>query len=146
MSPISILEAFEDRDRTACYAIRKAVFCDEQGVSPALEFDGKDDGCRHYLVRGDDGDIGTARVRPLGDGVVKIERVAVLITQRNAGVGLLLMKRALSDARMDGFGTAVLNAQVRSGEFYRRLGFLQTGDEFEEAGIPHIRMTLDLTE
>jgi predicted GNAT family N-acyltransferase len=144
MTAILITEATEAADRDACYGVRTAVFCDEQGVPAEIEFDGLDDRCRHYLARIGRIAVGTARVRPLGGGQVKFERVAVLRTHRRAGIGLALMERALAGARSDGHRHALLHAQTHAGEFYRRLGFRQEGEGFMEAGIPHIRMSMAL--
>ncbi len=139
-----MIEAVSPTDRDECLALRRAVFCDEQGVAAELEFDGLDGICRHYLALADDRPVGTARLRPLGEAIVKIERVAVLRPSRRLGIGLALMQRALADARKEGRETAILHAQSHADAFYRRLGFRQEGDGFMEAGIAHIRMTLDL--
>ena len=74
---IEIVEITGDAERKTAYAIRHEVFCNEQRVDPAEEFDGLDDGCRQYLAQVDSVPLGTARIRDTGGGVVKIERVAV---------------------------------------------------------------------
>ncbi|MDE0059580.1 MAG: GNAT family N-acetyltransferase [Defluviicoccus sp.] len=125
----------------ACLAIRREVFCIEQGVSEELEIDGRDPQCRHFLLRLDGLAVGTARVRPLEPGVAKIERVAILARHRGGGLGSALMRHLL--LRLDDAGcvTALLHAQAHSETFYRALGFATEGAPFEEAGIPHVRMT-----
>ena len=80
-------------------------------------------------------------MRPLGNGEVKLERVAVRSEYRLLGIGRLLMARALADAKEEGYGTAVLNAQIQAGPFYEKLGFRAEGGEFLEADIPHHRMS-----
>ena len=144
MTDLLISEALDARNRNDCYAVRTAVFCGEQGVPADLEFDGLDAACRHYLARIGATVVGTARLRPLGGGEVKFERVAVLQAHRRTGIGWALMERALADARADGHRRVLLHAQTHAGAFYRRLGFHQEGDGFMEAGIPHIRMSMDL--
>ena len=140
----TILEALETEDRAACLAIRVEVFCGEQKVARDFELDGLDDLCRHYLARHGDGAVGTARSRPLDGGGVKLERIAVLKPYRGREIGKALTERALSDARKDGYATAVLHSQSHVGPFYEKLGFRREGDEFEEAGIPHVRMVMTL--
>ena len=142
--PITILEALEAGDRTACFAIRVEVFCGEQKVARDVELDGLDDLCRHYLARRGDLAVGTARSRPLDGGAVKLERIAVLKPYRGRDIGRALTERALSDARKDGYAAAVLHAQTQAGQFYEKLGFRREGGEFEEAGIPHVRMAMTL--
>ena len=128
------------------FDIRRTVFCREQGIAEALEIDGEDRNCRHYLVREGLGGsaIATTRVMTLGESAAKIQRVAVLKPYRGQGVGEALMRRTIDDLRARGFREAVVHAQTYVEAFYRRLGFLTQGDGFEEAGIPHVHMTLEL--
>ena len=137
---IFISEAEAATDMDACFAIRRAVFCVEQGVPEKLEIDGRDEECRHFLLRLGGQAVGTARVRPLEPGIAKIERVAILARHRGRGLGSALMRHVL--AALDGQQrAAVLHAQAHSETFYRALGFATEGAPFEEAGIPHLRMT-----
>ena len=72
MRNFDILEIGSIEDQNLAYSIRQVVFCDEQNVDPEVEFDGLDDVCRQYLVRCDGVAIGTARIRDVGIGEVKI--------------------------------------------------------------------------
>ena len=135
-----ISEAGGSDDMAACFAIRRAVFCVEQGVSEDHEIDGRDPECRHYLLRLGGRAVGTARVRPVEPGMSKIERVAVLAPHRGGGLGSALMRRVLRDLDDAGCAAALLHAQAHSESFYRALGFATEGAPFEEAGIPHVRM------
>lgn len=144
MPEIEIVEAVTAAAREACLDVRAEVFCGEQGVGREIEFDGLDDACRHFLAREGGRPAGTARSRPLGGGVVKLERIAVRADWRRRGVGTRLVEQALAAARADGFLTATMNAQTYARPFYERLGFVQEGDGFIEAEIPHIRMSRPL--
>ena len=135
-----ISEAAGADDMAACFAIRRAVFCVEQGVAEDHEIDGRDPECRHYLLRLGGRAVGTARVRPVEPGISKIERVAVLARHRGGGLGSALMRRVLRDLDDAGCATALLHAQAHSETFYRALGFATEGAPFDEAGIPHVRM------
>jgi predicted GNAT family N-acyltransferase len=131
--------ASDDPQMAAARAIRDAVFCREQGVSPALEWDGKDDACVHYLLRDGDEPIATARTRPLDSRTWKIERVAVTRAQRSRGVGRAIMG-AILDV-LDRAGCAsLLHSQTAVAGFYERLGYRREGEEFVEAGIAHVAM------
>ena len=46
----------------------------------------------------------------------------------------------------DGIDTVKLGAQLQVMEFYRRLGFTPEGPIYDDAGIPHRDMVLDLRE
>ena len=129
-------------------AIRNAVFCQEQRVSPAEEWDGLDPACEHFLILDGDDALGTARLRDYtgtdGERWAKIERVAVLAEHRGRKAGWHLMEAVISRARERGFATAILNAQVAVEAFYAALGFVSAGERFVEADIEHIRMTRKL--
>ena len=138
MTALIIAVVDDEDDVNAALAIRREVFCGEQGVDEAEEIDGLDSECRHYLARLAGEAVGTARTRFLADDRgVKIERVAVLKSLRGRGIGKAIMIRALADITV---GPAVLNAQLQVESFYARLGFVTKGEVFQEAGIDHVRM------
>jgi predicted GNAT family N-acyltransferase len=136
------LEHFTAADprMAACRAIREDVFCREQNVAAELEWDGKDDACTHFLIRSAGQTIGTGRLRPLGEGTFKIERVAVLAQHRRSGAGQALMEYMLTYARAGGAQHIVLHAQAQAARFYELLGFVAEGEPFDEAGIAHVAM------
>ncbi len=123
----------------AAFELRFEVFVDEQGVPRELELDELDPGATHLVAILDDRVIGTLRLLE-HDGDAKIGRVAVRAALRRAGVGARLMARAEAIARARGFAEIVLHAQVAVAGFYRQLGYVEEGDLFDEAGIPHIAM------
>ena len=127
-------------DSDALQAIRKIVFINEQHVPVELEWDGLDADCIHVLAFFDETPIGTARL--LLDG--HIGRMAVLKNWRNQGVGSAMLQRLLEEIRHRDIQHAVLNAQLVAVGFYRRFGFQAEGEEFMDAGIPHIRMVLKI--
>jgi predicted GNAT family N-acyltransferase len=130
-----------DEARDQARRIREEVFVHEQGVPLEIEYDDRDAHCEHALVHANDGQtIGTARLLPDGH----IGRMAVLKAWRGYGVGALLLRALVEQARNCGHATARLNAQVHAAGFYRRCGFEASGPEFIEAGIPHVAMQRDL--
>ncbi len=126
-------------DWEACYAIRKTVFVEEQAVPLELELDEYDDVATHFLLRDGDAPLATARLLDK-HGLAKIGRVAVLKEARGRGLGLVLMRAVLEEARRQGFTEAVLDSQTYAIPFYERLGFVAEGEEFDDAGIPHSLM------
>ncbi len=121
--------------------IRVAVFQQEQGVDAALEFDGKDDEAVQFLAYLDDRPVGTARIRFLNRSTAKIERLAVLRDARKQGVGQQLMKAAIEFLSEKNISEIRIHAQEPVKEFYQALGFEIEGDRFQEAGIPHVKMS-----
>jgi len=120
-------------------AVREQVFIVEQGVPRELEWDDWDERSDHAVAL-DAGliAIGTARLLPDG----RIGRMAVLGHWRGRGVGAALLKALLQLARNRGMPEVILHAQTHAVGFYRRFGFSARGDEFIEAGIPHVEMSL----
>jgi predicted GNAT family N-acyltransferase len=122
-------------------AIRESVFIREQNVPVELEWDGKDDDSRHALALSTNGDaIGCGRLMPDGH----IGRTAVLPQWRKHKVGTAIMESLLDEARSRGYKQVDVDAQAYAVPFYRKFGFVEHGEEFMDAGIPHKKMTLKL--
>ena len=119
-------------------AIRTKVFVEEQGVPVELEWDGLDEHAYHVMALTADGTpIGTGRLLQNAH----IGRMAVLKEWRRRGVGSAMLDLLLVVANKMGYGEVKLNAQTRVLNFYLRKGFAPQGEEFMDAGIPHIAMT-----
>lgn len=144
MGKVEVSRIDEERKLKAAFAIREAVFVDEQKVDLALEFDGLDDVAEHLLATLDGEAAGTLRIRAIDEGTAKIERVAVLKPARGRAIGAALISAALADLRDRGFRRAILHAQTHALDFYAKLGFAARGAVFEEDGIPHRAMRIDL--
>ncbi len=126
-------------------AIRHAVFVVEQGVDVTIEWDDKETVAEHTLLIDDGRPIGTARVRSIDGKTLKCERLAVRPEDRGAGWGERLMEICEMIAHEHGITECVLHAQRRVADFYRHQGYVVVGDPFEEAGIPHVKMRLELS-
>jgi predicted GNAT family N-acyltransferase len=120
--------------------IRRSVFQEEQGVDPALEFDGLDETADHLLAYLDNQPVGTARIRYPNQHTAKVERLAVLSEARGQGLGKKLMEKALDVAAKKNIEEVVVNAQDYVKSLYEQLGFEQVGERFDEAGIAHVKM------
>lgn len=123
----------------AAYAMRHQVFVVEQAVPPALERDEFDDIAIHLVALRGDEVIGTLRIVVSGR-TAKIGRMAVLASARKSGIGTRLMERAVEIARSMNVTDITLHAQLTAKAFYEKLGYLEEGDVFEEAGIAHVSM------
>ncbi len=133
-----LIERTEDFE--TCFALRKAVFVDEQAVPIEEERDVYDDSAAHFLAWDGDNPVGTARVVIAGD-TGKIGRVCVLASARGQGLGRDLIDVCLDHLKtLSGVKRAVLGAQVPAIGFYERFGFSAYGGEFDDAGIPHRMM------
>ena len=143
MHPFTIQLADWQTDNSAVRSIREIVFIQEQHVPVDLEWDQFDESCLHLLaLDATNRPIGTARL--LQDG--HIGRMAVLKEWRGCGVGAALLKHLLREAKMRGLAIVIVNAQTYAVNFYMRFGFQSKGNEFLDAGIPHVQMILQLGE
>lgn len=134
---IRILRAETEAARAACFAVRRAVFIEEQCIDEAEEWDADDATCLHYLVEDEAGPLGTARLIARGTEA-KIGRVAVMARARGTGLGRRIMEHLLIDARAEGFSTAMLESQVSVIGFYEGLGFVAEGSDYDDgSGILH---------
>ncbi|TCI53374.1 GNAT family N-acetyltransferase [Exiguobacterium sp. SH1S21] len=121
-------------------SVREVVFIGEQGIDPALEYDDLDPVCIHFVGMIDGEPVTTARMRPIGDGVGKVERVATLASARGNGYAKKLMLEIEDVARESGLHELKLGAQLTALPFYERLDYTTFGDEFLDADIPHRMM------
>ena len=129
------------RDARVLGTIREAVFVDEQRVPMELEWDGLDLECTHVIAYAEQGQpVATGRL--LADG--HIGRLAVLKPWRGQGIGSQVLCALVNIARSRGIVTCALNAQTHAIAFYERYGFVAEGDEFDDAGIAHRHMVLEL--
>lgn len=126
---------------TALRVVRTAVFIREQQVPEELEWDQFDAVSVHALAVNNAGQpVGTARLLPDGH----IGRMAVLKEWRGQGLGSALLTKLLQVLVKRHQFQAQLHAQTSAILFYKKFGFEIVGEEFIEAGIPHVKMTLSI--
>ncbi len=138
--PGALVRRATDGELARCLALRHEVFVVGQGVPAALEVDGLDPVCTHFVALSDGSLVGTARLRVTEEGHAKAERVAVRAGLRGQGIGAALMRAIEAEARRRGFAELRLHAQALVVPFYQGLGYAAEGPPFEEAGIPHRAM------
>jgi len=105
---------------------------------------GLDQNSDHTIAYANNVPIGTARIRYKNGVRAKLERIAVLKPYRNQGIGKRIIGASLGLAKTKGVLEVILDSQQSAAGFYEKLGFRQTGEPFEEVGIPHIVMTRKL--
>ena len=149
ISELSIHRALTESDWATVESIRTRVFIEEQGCPADEEWDefdavgGRYSSCRHFLGELDGEAVATARWHPCEHGdnpAAKLGRFAVLSEFRGKGYGRAMIAHLIADARASGFPLLVLHAQTYLERLYAEFGFVRTGEDFEEAGIPHVKM------
>lgn len=135
--------SYEDKTHfSQATEIRNTVFIKEHKVDKALELDGLDIDCQHYLILDNEKPIATTRWRNTDKGI-KIERFAVIKEYREKGVGKFMLNTMLSD--LHSLNTTIyLYAQDNAVDFYKKYNFKVVGDKFVEANIVHYEMYYDI--
>lgn len=140
-----IRTARTERERDAALALRRRVFCDEQGVAPELEQDGRDSQATHVVAVRDGVVVGTCRL--VFDGpAATLGRMAVELAERGSGLGAAILQEGIEEGRRAGAELITLHAQSQAVPFYARAGFARCGEPFEQAGIEHVRMEIHLVD
>ena len=121
------------------HQIRYVVFVIGQNCPEELEWEYEEEST-HFLVLDNGKSVATARHRKTDKGY-KLERFAVLESEREKGYGKIVLKAILDDLS-DFKGLIYMHAQKQVLPFYEKLGFKKEGEEFEEAGIMHFKMYL----
>jgi ElaA protein len=123
--------------------LRVDVFVVEQ-TCPYPELDGRDTepGTVHLWYADDAGTtLATIRVLENGDDRA-IGRVATAAAARGQGLSARLVRRGIE---LCGGRTVDIGAQAYLESWYERFGFVRSGPDYLEDGIPHLPMRLPAT-
>ncbi|GAA2160429.1 MULTISPECIES: GNAT family N-acetyltransferase [Glycomyces] len=137
---------FAELDGATVFAIarlRQEVFVVEQECAyPDLDDYDLDAETVHFWVEGESPAEAVATLRVLRDRTSgdawKIGRVCTALSARGTGLSAKVF-----GAAMDFLGPeaeVTLGAQTYAAGFYRRFGFTEAGEEYDEDGIMHIEM------
>ncbi|MEO6410382.1 MAG: YbgC/FadM family acyl-CoA thioesterase [Burkholderiaceae bacterium] len=122
-------------------SLREEVFIAEQAIPIEMEWDADDEAALHAVAFNRLGcPVATGRLVDLGDGAVRIGRMAVLRGLRGSGIGRAVLDALVEAARDRSARRIVLHAQIDAIGFYVRAGFAPQGELFDEAGIAHQAM------
>lgn len=76
----------------------------------------------------------------LSEKCVKIRQVATRYDFQRLGVGMFLINGIEAYFFNNGIVRIEMNARKSSLDFYKKIGYLTTGNEFFEVGIPHLKI------
>lgn len=137
---------FELGKKDNAFAVRTAVFMDEQGFKD--EFDDIDelDSTIHLTAYLDEALVGCARTFPDPDhpGRYIFGRLAVLPDYRKHGLGSKILKATEDAARDKGAREIHLHAQCSVTPFYDVHGYVKYGDIELDEHVEHIWMKKEL--
>ena len=128
-----------DEELAAAFALRRAVFVQEQGVPLDEELDDRDADALHLVALDGADVVGTCRLLDDGDAL-KLGRMAVAARARRRGIAGRLLEEAEARARARGLARIRLSSQIGARMVYERAGYLAYGGPFLDAGIEHVMM------
>ena len=132
------------KDMLSCLELRRTVFIEEQNVPENEEVDGDDPDCDHILLTVSDMPVGAARLKYYND-FIKVQRVCVLKNYRGQGIGSKIINFIIRHVEKNDIRSSVrLGSQIHALEFYKRLGFIEFGEEYLDAGILHKDMEFQI--
>lgn len=128
------------RELYEIFKLRVSVFVVEQQCY-YQEVDEFDDRAYHVWLH-ENGEIKAyLRVLPAGATFDEVSIGRVIAVERRCGLGTKIVAAGIDTARSKlNAKTIKIEAQTYARKLYENLGFVQTGDEFLEDGIPHIPM------
>ncbi len=141
----------EEWERSACAALRRAVFCQEQGL---FDLDDRDAIDRDALILAavaciagqPDSIVGTVRIHHEADGLWLGSRLAVIPAMRGvAWLGTELIRHAVCSAHARGCQRFEARVQVQNVRRFESLHWTSL-ERIEVCGRPHVRMRAELAQ
>ena len=139
------IKSFSDLTKEELYnilSLRSEVFIVEQNCA-YQDIDKKDQSALHVFIKKNNQIIAYTRIFKPNDyfKYSSIGRVVVLKKERRSKVGSQIMSFSIKKIEeIFNEKKIKISAQKHLISFYEKLGFLVTGDEYLEDGIPHIAM------
>jgi predicted GNAT family N-acyltransferase len=125
--------------------LRTDVFVQEQGIGAHMVWDDADASAVHAVVVNRlKQPVATGRLLQHAPHIGRIGRMAVHRGLRGSRLGRDVLHALVQAARARGDTEVMLHAQCSAEGFYKRLGFVSRGPQFEEACVRHIEMALTL--
>ena len=144
-----IRQSCQDWELQGAMALRRAVFCIEQGIFERDDRDAIDGHCTHLVAMTckagmPDQVIGTVRIHEQARGVWWGSRLAVHPSFRSQGhIGVTLIKLAVSRAHALGCHQFMAHVQLQNIELFKKLHWSEQDKVFIH-GRAHLEMRADL--
>ena len=136
-----------ERQRAAHFAVRRAVFVDEQAMFAGDDRDERDVRVTTLHAIGITGGrvSGAVRLYPLRDGDWKGDRLAVVPEARHGALGARLVRFAVAAAGARAGARMVAMIQLPNVAFFESLGWQRDGATVAFHGRPHQPMAIPLS-
>ena len=126
------------------FEIRREVFCKEVGFSEEFEFDELDKTSLHLVCYDDGVAVCNARIYEEHPGVWHFGRLCSPKQFRGKGYGKATVTKVIEKCKEMNASKMVLGAKYDKKGFYESLGCCAFGYIYEEEGIPHIMMQIEI--
>lgn len=127
-------------------ALRKLILRDPLGLEFEVDEISNEFAFSHFgLYDKSDQLLGCFLFVPANMHTVKMRQVAIIPAFQGKGLGSLMVREAEKWCLQNGYKTIVLAARKKACIFYTKLGYIISGDEFSEVGIPHFPMIKHLS-
>jgi putative N-acetyltransferase (TIGR04045 family) len=135
------------RERAAHFAVRRAVFVEEQAMFDGDDRDERDRDVAtlHALGRAGGRAAGAVRLYPIDGDEWKGDRLAVLREARHGSLGARLVRFAVATAGARGGARMVAMIQLPNVAFFETLGWRPDGAVAAFHGRPHQPMAIGLS-
>lgn len=138
----TIRPVVSDNDLRAAFAVRSAVFRDEQRLADLPMTDPDEDRSWTLVAELDGIVVATGRLTPPSpQRMAYLSWIATLRDYRHVGIGSALVQALVEEADRRSYPMTLLSAQTHAIRFYGRFGYRSFGTVFTVRGIPHQSMS-----
>ncbi|NET25779.1 GNAT family N-acetyltransferase [Okeania sp. SIO1I7] len=132
------------QEKDAMYYQRWLVLRAPINMEIGTEKDEYEDSALHIIAICKQKIIGSARLREISKELGSIAYISVLPEFQCQGIGTALIKKIIEIAREKQLKHLRVMTRISASQFYRKIGFIETGEPFKFLGIPHQFMYFNL--
>ncbi|MDY7008066.1 MAG: GNAT family N-acetyltransferase [Cyanobacteriota bacterium] len=132
------------QEKEAMYYQRWLVLRAPINMEIGTEKDEYEDSALHIIAVCEQQIIGSARLREISKELGSIAYLSVLPEFQSQGIGTALTKKIIEIAKQKPLKSLRVMTRISASKFYKRIGFIETGEPFQFLDIPHQFMYFNL--
>ncbi|NES70178.1 MAG: GNAT family N-acetyltransferase [Okeania sp. SIO2D1] len=132
------------QEKDAMYYQRWLVLRAPINMEIGTEKDEYEDSALHIIAVYEQKIIGSARLREMSQELGSIAYLCVLPEFQSQGIGTALIKKIIEIAKEKQLKNLRVMTRLTASKFYKRIGFIETGEPFQFLDIPHQFMYFNL--
>lgn len=121
-------------------ALRHQILRQPLGLSFSVEELEKEKNDLLIAAFDDDDMLGCCMLTKINNDTLRLRQMAVQNNLQGKGIGASIMSFVENLARDKGYKSLMMHARVTAIGFYEKFGYIATGDQFMEVGVPHLVM------